>query len=133
MLHSVGACSSYREATNYLNCAVNSPQPTVQPDAFVQFVFDNADVNTRTLNGFGTFHALGGIKCITPAKSVLKCPPAARIIGANCNNTSNQIPISPYKRPPTSGLKNVIMKDLTSDDGETVHKGFKLEVLWLAY
>lgn len=25
MMHSVGACSSYRKATNFLNCAVNSP------------------------------------------------------------------------------------------------------------
>lgn len=29
VMHAVGECSSYKEATNFLNCAVNSPRSTV--------------------------------------------------------------------------------------------------------
>ena len=45
MLHVMCVCSSNKEATNYLNCVVSSPQSTIEPGAFTQFVFDNADVN----------------------------------------------------------------------------------------
>lgn len=145
VLHSVGACCSYAEATNYVNCAVNSPQPTVDPSSFLQFVFDNADVNTRTLDGLGTFHALGGIKCVTPEKAVSKCPPLPRIVGEKCDITSNQIPIIPYKKPPTSGLQKIIIKDLGNDsrdadtienadtieDADTIRKLLKVNMLWL--
>lgn len=39
-------------------------------DLFIQHVFDNADVNVKTLDGHGTFHAMGGIQCISPSKNV---------------------------------------------------------------
>lgn len=37
----------------------------IEPDAFVQFIYDNADFNTKTLDGLNTFHAMGGIQCVT--------------------------------------------------------------------
>lgn len=40
--------------------------------SFLQFTFDNADFNVSTLDGLGTFHAMGGIQIITPYDSV--CP-----------------------------------------------------------
>lgn len=45
-------------------------------DAFVQFVYDNADFNVDTLDGKFTFHNLGGIMTITPKSKV---PPRERI------------------------------------------------------
>ncbi|KAJ8868430.1 hypothetical protein PR048_029946 [Dryococelus australis] len=35
----------------------------ISGDAFVQFAFDNVDVNTRTINEHGAVHILDGIKC----------------------------------------------------------------------
>ena len=35
----------------------------------VNFVFDNADVNVRTLTGLGIWHALGGIACVSPSET----------------------------------------------------------------
>ena len=29
------------------------------PDGFLQYVFDNADFNIRTIDGHGTFHSMG--------------------------------------------------------------------------
>ena len=131
MLHVIGVCSSYKEATTYLNCVVSSPQSTIEPGAFTQFVFDNADVNIKTLDGLGTFHALGGIKCVTPSVSVSQCPPVERKVGTKCDATSNQISIKPYKKPHISGLKNIIMRDITYEDEEVSRKGFNIDIIWI--
>lgn len=40
-------------------------------DSFVQFVYDNADHESTTNNGHGTFHVLGGIMCVTPSSYVI--------------------------------------------------------------
>ncbi|GBM42998.1 hypothetical protein AVEN_88601-1 [Araneus ventricosus] len=45
----------------------------VQDNVFVQFVFDNADRNTRTVDGHGTFHVMGGVQCVTPVSAVQTC------------------------------------------------------------
>ncbi|GBM87391.1 hypothetical protein AVEN_168639-1 [Araneus ventricosus] len=42
----------------------------VQDNGFVQFAFDNADHNTRTVDGHGTFHVMGGVQCVTPVSAV---------------------------------------------------------------
>ncbi|GBM45888.1 hypothetical protein AVEN_211959-1 [Araneus ventricosus] len=42
----------------------------VQDNGFVQFVFDNSDHNTRTVDGHGTFHVMGGVWCVTPVSDV---------------------------------------------------------------
>jgi len=67
MLHAFGFCCSYEEARRYQWSALygSSPFPT-NDDAFVQFVFDNADHNVKSLDGHGTFHSMGSIKCVTP-------------------------------------------------------------------
>lgn len=70
MLSSMGVCASYYEVSVYLNSLMNAGSPNVNEDAFIQHVFDNADVNIRTLDGLNTFHAMGGIQCITPDTSI---------------------------------------------------------------
>ena len=41
---------------------------SVQGNAHLQYVFDNAEYNLHTLDGHGTFHAMNGIVCVTPKK-----------------------------------------------------------------
>lgn len=43
---------------------------SINTDSFVQFIWDNADHNTRTIDGFGTFHTMGGIISVTPFSAV---------------------------------------------------------------
>ncbi|KAJ8887626.1 hypothetical protein PR048_013843 [Dryococelus australis] len=50
----------------------------VQDNGFVQFVFDNADHNTRTVDGRGTFHMMGGVQCVTPSSTVKTSSPVTR-------------------------------------------------------
>lgn len=48
--------------------------------SFSQFIFDNADFNTQTIDGHNTFHAMGGIHCISPANAVTSDQPIARVL-----------------------------------------------------
>ena len=59
----MGTCASYQEAVNFETSAVHHARPAIDHDAFEQWVFDNADVNIRTLDDLGTFHAMGGVLC----------------------------------------------------------------------
>lgn len=67
--HVLGFSCSYDEVRMFEVSCLNHPQSTVHPHTFSQFVFDNADVNVETIDGSNTFHAMGGIQCITPATS----------------------------------------------------------------
>jgi len=49
------------------------------PGKFLQFVADNVDHNTRTLDGHGSFHGMGIIACTTPGSNVSLPIPRARI------------------------------------------------------
>ena len=62
---SFGFCSNYNDISLFEASAAMSWKPDVGKDAFCQYVFDNADFNIQTLSGKGTFHSMGGIKCIT--------------------------------------------------------------------
>lgn len=61
VLCSLGFCASYEEVGLFEASSIMGPGPTIQPNAFSQFVFDNADFNTNTLDGLRTFHAMGGM------------------------------------------------------------------------
>ena len=66
MLCSLGIFTSYSEAVRYQSSATQNSAPAIDGNANLQYVFDNADYNLRTLNGHDTFHAKGGIICVTP-------------------------------------------------------------------
>lgn len=40
------------------------------PEAFIQYIFDNADHNTCTIDGKNTCHTMGGIMAVTPSSTV---------------------------------------------------------------
>lgn len=70
LLHNVDMCASYSEICKYEASVTLHLSNEVHEEGFVQFVFDNADHNTRTVDGHGTFHVLGGVQCVTPASTV---------------------------------------------------------------
>ena len=50
---------------------VNDPENhKLSNDAYVQFIFDNTDHNTNTIDGLNTFHAMGRIMSVTPSSAV---------------------------------------------------------------
>ena len=75
----MGLCASYGEARRYKSSAMLDDQETIHPDSFKQFVLDTSDFNILTLDGYGTFHSMGGIMCITPTDAVEKAAVTKRI------------------------------------------------------
>ena len=115
ILTAMGFCSPYEEARRYLQNVMDAAPPEVDCNAFLQFVFDNADVNVRTLNGLGTFHATGGIKCVTPAAGVKTNLTVIRG-KAQASHPSTYpfaIPIVPYKHPTSKPLQEITFADLS--------------------
>ncbi|WAR13572.1 LOW QUALITY PROTEIN: hypothetical protein MAR_027752 [Mya arenaria] len=60
-LNSLGFCSSYHDFQRFETSAVISQEHIIhrQDDQFVQFIGDNVDHNTETLDGHNTFHGIG--------------------------------------------------------------------------
>ena len=92
----MGVCASYHEATIYVTSLINAGSTSIHSDAFLQHIFDNADVNVRTLDGKGTFHAMGGIQCITPGTCVETQTTVKRIPSGSFANTAT---IKEYSYP----------------------------------
>ena len=68
-LNKMGFCSSYSEVLRFLANAAASQGldlPEVTEEKTLQFVADNVDHNTATLDGRNTFHGMGMIAVITP-------------------------------------------------------------------
>ena len=78
-LNKHGFCCSYHEVHHFEQNAAVSYGADIPnfSSQFVQYVADNVDHNTRTLDGNDTFHGMGMIAVITPA--VKKCHQIFRV------------------------------------------------------
>ena len=68
-LHKLDFCKSYKKCQKYQqSAAVSQPLETscLMQGKFLQFIADNIDHNTHTLDGLNTFHGIGMIKAVTP-------------------------------------------------------------------
>ena len=70
ILYILGFSKSYKEISIFETSSLSHKESNVSKTGFMQFVFDNVDFNIRTLDGHGTFHAMGGIQCISPSDSI---------------------------------------------------------------
>ena len=106
ILCSLGICTSYSEAVRYQSSATHNSAPVIDGNAHLQYVFDNADYNLRTLDGRSTFHAMCGIVCVKPKTAVHTNTRIPRkgvntSKGVSCRGV---IPITVYQVPKTRGL-----------------------------
>ena len=74
ILHNLSFAAFCKESKRYELSAIMSSTPEIIDSSFHQWIFDNADVNTRTLDGYGTWHGMGGAMAVTPSKSVFPVP-----------------------------------------------------------
>lgn len=72
ILSSLGFSDDYKETQKMVSSLITNSDPSYNLDKFSQFVFDNADFNVATLTGPNTFHAVGGIACVTPHSDTKK-------------------------------------------------------------
>ena len=93
-------------------------QPAIHPDSLKQFVFDNADFNVRTLDGYGTFHSMGGIMCIAPTDAVEKAAVTKRIEkvpSAESATKVHKVKLQTYiASDNTSGVRGKTMQGISS-------------------
>jgi len=106
----MGICASYSETTAYLLSLMTAGPPSIQEDAFIQHVFDNADVHVRTIEGLNTFHVMGGIQCITPGTSVQTQTKTDRVTSGTFSADTIQIK---YYEKILEGLKTISLSDYT--------------------
>ncbi|XP_060603948.1 uncharacterized protein LOC132756825 [Ruditapes philippinarum] len=75
-LFQLGLCASYGEVQKFEMNAAASNTTSIQdyfPGQFMQFVADNVDHNSCTLDGHNTFHGMDIISCKTPKNSKDEC------------------------------------------------------------
>lgn len=103
ILSTLGVSISYSECLNFENSAIKNVKESIPDKSFMQFVFDNADFNTRTIDGYGTFHSMG-IVCISPEPPIdsFKVPRSKHRIPSNdigsFGNLSVQVSFLKFKR-----------------------------------
>lgn len=116
MMSSMGLCATYNEVMIFESSVLISAQPTFISGAFCQYVFDNADHNTNTLDGLNTFHSMGGIRCITPKQFVKSNGPINRlksIIPSSKIGTIHQIAFQTFEKEGKMGFTKIILEDLS--------------------
>ncbi|GFO01027.1 hypothetical protein PoB_002753200 [Plakobranchus ocellatus] len=127
--HSLGYCSSYHEVQCFEQCAASSQGTDlsgVSSDSFIQFVADNVDHNLRTLEGLGTFHAMGIIGAATPSEKLSRLIRRDTSVAALQTSTFGQIPVHFFSSSKTDislkyeKLQNFRFEDITK----------KLDLLW---
>lgn len=112
----LGFCCSYQEIKIFEISCMRHPQSSPHLGTFSQFVFDNADVNMDTIDGSNTFHAMGGVQCVTPvvlssstdtAIVRQKNVPRASVVGEE-----GAVPIRTFEKAGVS-FKNMFFSNLT--------------------
>ena len=111
-LSSHGFCSSYTTVQKYARSAAatqGTDIPGYTPGKFVQYVADNVDHNTRTLDGRGTFHGMGIISTITPGTRTCKTVPKRVVTNEEILDAGN-VPIYYVELSRIKYVKNMASK-----------------------
>ena len=135
LANNIGFCSSYAKANKYEASLVEQTRSKIDSSGYIQFVFDNADFNIRTLTGLGTFHSMGGIKYVTPATSAHTVTTAQRpktYVLASVIGEFAKVQIKPYKESTmrSSSLVHDVFA-LSLHIPKTVSESLYMTSLWL--
>lgn len=133
----MGFCCSYSEATLVESSAImqKGDTPPMEKGAFIQFAFDNADVNVNTLDGENTFHEMGGMMVITPETAVMPDKAIPRLKKNVPANTIGSYVVSQIKQSnarKNAGLSNIKITDVNERfqvEGDILPTN--LDLLWL--
>lgn len=113
LLSSVGLCATYEEAATFEHSPIFSPIQDVLPNAFCQFVFDNADFNANTLYGLNTIHNMGGVQSVTLSTLLKLQPPVKKLKNKPTKSeltTLAKIPVR-FSNPGSGGFDTIIIID----------------------
>lgn len=114
---------------------VTNPESLHITNASLQFVSDNADHNTRTIDGSNTFHAMGGIMTVTPDTAVKTFNEIDRLKKLpTATEVSESFPFLQLQKVNfnINGFKNIKVKDIKYRDCNYDASDLKpLDLLWL--
>jgi len=135
VVSSLGFCSSYLEAVRLEASAINGDLLKVNQPCFSQQVYDNADFNVHTIDGYNTFHVMGGISCITPKDAVAPnqfIPRLKTIPSHEVSGSYGALQLNHFERTKPQGLAEIKIKDLKDmyTPTETVIPSVS-DLLWL--
>ena len=134
----IGFACPYSEVLRYEKSVI-AAQGVQEEDlsGYVQYVWDNTDMNIRTLNGKNTFHCMGGIRCVTPPPQrvpVLVPRLPLSITMSEIVAGKGYMDIHWYEKPAQSALKTIMVRPLEASSSQTlakVRKAQNFDVLWL--
>lgn len=137
MCAALGFSCSYSAAVQLETSAIlrDESSPPIEKGAFIQFVYDNADVNVNTLDGDNTFHEMGGIMCVTPSRAVMpdkNIPRIQNYVPAQNVSSSIELQIKECFVKRKSGLAAIMLEDLQGTfeiDGEILPSA--PDLIWL--
>ena len=102
----------------------------------LNLIFDNADIDTRTLTGLNTWHVLGGAAATTPSREYEEplIPRSTTVRHAEELGHLAEIPIRKYKKPAKSGLRKVVVQPLDSNIPEPKSMAIaqRLDTMWMS-
>ncbi|KYN21448.1 hypothetical protein ALC57_06174 [Trachymyrmex cornetzi] len=134
IFNSHGFCASYHETLLFEASVAKFDDLRLKNGAFVQYVNDNADFDTNTIDGKNTFHNLGRIEIITPASSIEEKRPVPRLHylpPANSFVDDGTIPVLPYPHAKKSGLQKVIVKIIDRNLSLASSNFSRLTLFWM--
>lgn len=135
ILNAVGFSSSYTEILKMQKFAAVEPQRKKLENAYIQHSWDNADINVRTLNGHGTWHSMGGLECVTPARCAIvtgNLPRGNFKMSAKELGHYGALPIKTYMKPKVNGLKYMIIESVDlNENSRSVRCSTNTEYLYL--
>ncbi|KAG5898721.1 hypothetical protein JTB14_020915 [Gonioctena quinquepunctata] len=130
-----GFSATYNSIPLYEDSCAFRPVRNILPHAFSQFVFDNADFNSNTIDGKNTLRAMGGIQCITPYDSIeadTSSPRVSKRIPASAKSTLGLVPLASYSKGKTIGLGKInvsLIENITSPAKKIVPR--PCDFMWL--
>ena len=108
-----GFCCSYNEVQRYgRSCAVSNTTdvPGFSAGDHLQYIADNVDHNLRIIDGHSTFHCMGIIYAITPARKVIGKNPRISMTNEDIIAVGS-IDIKHFSSP-CSGMNSLVYKKL---------------------
>lgn len=117
----LGVCSSHKDISIFEESAVKYWKPEIDANAFSQFVFDYADFNINTMTGKGTFHAMGGIHCVTPYKAVgqQEITKSTKFTLSNEIANTRKIELQTFHRT-GAGVEGITVKNVYCEEASTL-------------
>ena len=137
VLSSLSFADDYREVARFHDALMpNEKEKFDLKGDVLNFVFDNADIDVRTLTGHNTWHTLGGIVAGTPTIDRDVEPVIPRSTQIRCSDyvgQFSQISMHKYKKISGTGLKKCFIGPLKPPIPlpPTLHMAKSLDNVWL--